>query len=206
MTSTKIPVQDRVGKKFSRLTILEILKEDSPERMVRCSCECGKEVVKRFSDVVYLKIKSCGCGRRRICKLYPTAISLTKEYRSWENMKDRCFKAKDKQYHNYGGRGITVCERWINNPELFIEDVGLAPSSKHSIDRIDNNGNYEPGNVRWATNKEQARNRRRTVINQEIANEIRRLRASGVKRRFIRKQLGVSRDIVAQVLCGRTWS
>ena len=121
-------------------------------------------------------------------------------------MKDRCFKAKDKQYHNYGGRGITVCERWINNPELFIEDVGLAPSSKHSIDRIDNNGNYEPGNVRWATNKEQARNRRRTVINQEIANEIRRLRASGVKRRFIRKQLGVSRDIVAQVLCGRTWS
>ena len=84
----------------------------------------------------------------------------TKEHRAWWHMRSRCLNPKHTDFAYYAGRGITVCERWRNSYALFLADVGRAPSPKHSLDRIDNNGNYEPGNVRWATWSEQMRNRR----------------------------------------------
>jgi len=83
----------------------------------------------------------------------------TKEYRAWSHMKTRCNNVNYEFYDSYGGRGIRVCERWSNSYDLFIKDVGRAPTSNHSIDRIDVDGNYEPGNVRWADMKTQQRNR-----------------------------------------------
>lgn len=83
-----------------------------------------------------------------------------KEYESWIGMKKRCYSKNFKYYHNYGGRGITVCSRWLHNFEHFIQDMGPKPSSEHSIDRINNDGNYEPSNCRWATWKEQNNNKR----------------------------------------------
>jgi len=86
------------------------------------------------------------------------------EHRAWKSMRGRCLNPRDKVFKHYGGRGITVCERWLNSYENFIADMGLKPSKKHSLHRIDNDGNYEPSNCKWATSLEQCENKRGLVI------------------------------------------
>lgn len=88
----------------------------------------------------------------------------TKEYRAWNCMKHRCYNKNDESYKHYGGRGIIVCDRWMESFQNFFDDVGLAPSFEYTIDRINSNGNYEPGNVRWATKKEQGANTRKATF------------------------------------------
>lgn len=89
-----------------------------------------------------------------------TRVKKSPEYQSWASMLGRCFNPNRSHFHRYGGRGITVCERWRNSFQTFLEDMGPRPTPKHTLDRFPNNsGNYEPGNVRWATRKEQSRNR-----------------------------------------------
>jgi hypothetical protein len=88
-------------------------------------------------------------------------VGHTAEYNSWMGMKARCLNPRDPSWENYGGRGITVCERWLSGFDLFFLDMRPKPSTDHSIDRIDNDGNYEPGNCRWATRSQQNKNTRR---------------------------------------------
>lgn len=132
-----------------------------------CRCACGTEREVSNRNLRQGTSSSCGCLQRKVSlaafiESGRLGGGRTKEYRAWFNMRARCFNPEHRQYGNYGGRGITVCDRWQDFAN-FLADVGPKPSPKHTLDRHpDNDGNYEPGNVRWATAKEQNRNQRRT--------------------------------------------
>lgn len=139
-----------IGSKFGLLTIIAFVP-----RAYRCRCDCGRVVTKKRDVLTNGKrTKSCGClGINRT-----HGMRHTPEYRAFHHAKHRCRNPKDKSYPNYGGRGI---EFRFESFEEFFAEVGPRPSTKHSIDRIDNDGHYEKGNVRWATQLEQVTNQRK---------------------------------------------
>lgn len=129
----------------------------------RCLCECGTILTVTGKDLRSGNTQSCGCQRRdqfvaasiKRCTKHGHAAKDSKVYQAWISMKSRCYYPHNASYARYGGRGIQVCERWRDSFENFLADMGEPPTPQHSIDRIDNDGNYEPGNVRWATKIEQ---------------------------------------------------
>lgn len=158
---------DLVGRRYGRLLLLR--EVCAKRKSYICRCDCGVEKVIAQSDMRHGGVKSCGClvVQRNIERSVKHGASRnaqrTPEYRSWNSMLSRCYIVGTKGYKYYGGRGITVCERWKDFAN-FLADMGSRPKGK-TLDRYPNNdGNYEPGNCRWATAKEQAGNRRNTVI------------------------------------------
>lgn len=118
----------------------------------RCRCDCGNSTIVRTDHLTRGKITSCGCNvTKHGCHKSP-------EYRSWDSMKSRCYRQSYTGWHRYGGRGIKVCDRWLESFINFLEDMGKKPDPTYTIDRIDPDGNYEPSNCRWASKKEQRAN------------------------------------------------
>lgn len=166
------PLKDLTGQKFGRLTVLERAEYDGKNKVIRykCVCECGEERVVFRNSLATGQTQSCGClnrdiSRERATHGYTRNGKKTKEYLAINNIIARCTNPKNPMYKHYGGRGITVCDRWRNQPGTFVEDMGYRPSDKHSIERIDVNGNYEPSNCKWATATEQSRNQRPSCNN-----------------------------------------
>lgn len=158
-----------IGEKYGRWTVLaEAESMRDGHRTVECRCDCGTVRVVAASDLKSGSSRSCGCLRRDTAARRKTTHGATAggkrcpEYMVWKGMIQRCTNPNRNSYKQYGGRGIRVCAAWLSFP-AFLKDVGPRHAGT-TLDRKDNDGNYEPGNVRWATRQMQARNTRRTRI------------------------------------------
>lgn len=153
---------DMTGRRFGRLLVISYAGRPRPSQHEwLCNCDCGTEIKVDGARLRKGSTTSCGCLRNELnaTRFVTHGETNSPEYTSWVGMKGRCLNPANPKYERYGGRGISVCDRWRDSFEAFLEDMGHRPSPAHSIDRRDNDGNYEPGNCRWATPVEQQRNR-----------------------------------------------
>lgn len=159
-------LKDLTGQVFGRLTVLDRAENDKHgQARWRCRCDCGKGRIVVSRTLRDGQSQSCGCRHREIITTHGGSQG-NDEYWVWAQMRSRCTNPAHAEWENYGGRGISVCDRWLDSYANFITDVGARPEGKRngravfSIDRIDNDGDYKPGNVRWTTQAAQTRNSR----------------------------------------------
>ncbi|MGS1095841.1 hypothetical protein ACVCNR_14785 [Aquamicrobium terrae] len=171
---------DLIGQKFGRLTVLRRAgKTSNGEATWACRCECGGDKEATTYNLRCGLTKSCGCLHREVTAELSRTHGMCAGggrhplYKTWSNMIARCQNAQRDNFKYYGGRGIKVCDRWrdgdagLTGFECFLADMGPKPTPCHTLDRIDNDGNYEPGNCRWATQTEQVANSRKVLGNAE---------------------------------------
>lgn len=165
---------DETGNKYNYLTVLErdfsleAARRPRAKTFWKCKCDCGNITIVSAYELRKGLTKSCGCLRKKNASQLYVKHGLSRfpdgtirpEFNAWVGIKTRCYNKNRPEYKRYGGRGIKVCDRWKDSFENFLEDMGERPSPRHSIDRIDVDGDYEPSNCRWATDEMQSRNQR----------------------------------------------
>lgn len=153
---------DLIGRTYGRLTVISRDGDMYGKVAWVCKCQCGAELRVSGADLKSGNKSSCGCLKIEVTRLknYSHGLANSAEYKTWRRMKERCYNRNAINYSDYGGRGITVCQRWRESFKDFYNDMGPRPGPKYSIERKNVNAGYSKGNCRWATRKEQDRNKR----------------------------------------------
>lgn len=202
---------DLVGQRYGRRVVVSYAGKRGKHHYWNCLCDCGTMSAAATTSLRNTGRQSCGClmretsaelGRKSATHGQTVGGVWTPIYRCYRAMLARCDYPSQEHYDDYGGRGITVCDRWrfghaeLSGFDCFRMDMGEKPSRTHSLDRIDVNGNYEPSNCRWATKGEQARNTRISKVTDAMAEDIRRRHANGETKAAIARAYGLSRAYV----------
>ena len=210
------PVRVLTGQRFGKIVVLEREGSQNGRATWRCQCDCGNTSVHVGGYIVAGQVNSCGCeqnqGRHQKYSGGRVKDENAAMYNRWSNMRRRCNDPKQRQYHDYGGRGIKVCPEWDASFQAFLDHMGEPPTPDHTMDRIDNDKGYEPGNVRWATYVEQAANKRPTSLRGErnakaklTEEQVRTIRASGRKPSHLAREYGISLPAMIAVIKRVTW-
>ena len=194
-----------IGTTFGRWTVAGAPIRHGKKLKVECVCECGtRRLVPAGRS--YVRSRSCGCLTRDASRARSIIHGRSKNdrtYRIWMGMRRRCTDQRGNRFQYYGGRGIKVCDRW-QDFALFLQDMGEAPKGL-TLDRIDGDGHYEPGNCRWATYSVQARNKKACKLSVEAARTAIRRRAEGASYSQIGRELGVDSATICGIFRGETW-
>lgn len=197
------------GKRFGRLTVLgEGTRTAGGLFRWLCACDCGNQLSVMAGSLRSGATVSCGCRHAEITTAFGPALvrhglARTPTYRSWQSMIQRCLNENHQSFECYGGRGISVCERWTTF-DGFLSDMGIRPTGT-TLDRVDNDRGYEPSNCRWATGHEQTVNRRTTKLSADDVAEARALFQRGESKASIARRLGVASSYVNRVVKGLAW-
>lgn len=198
--------RDLTGRRFTRLEVISFSHRNINRYLWNCKCDCGNHITVRSCSLLMGKTKSCGCLRKEKFSRTTHGLSKTRLYSVWGGMNERCYHQNSRAYKWYGAKGIVICDEWRNDFMVFYNwAIENGYNKNLTIDRIDNNGNYEPSNCRWTTMDVQNQNTSRTKLNRIKVSEIRSLIKTGKIHEDIAAMYGVSYTTISQIKANRIW-